>query len=477
MNYLYFNYSWYFLKSILCFIIYIILCLSKERKVLLVKMNIFYVYLLCILIISVYFSNYIETIIDYYAFIFSLITIIIIFLCLKYIEYFFLAAYKGFCFCLLFLLYFFLEMLWSRDLLNFFIFLELTVLPLFFLIIYYGKRERRIYASFLLSLYSIFASLCVFFSLNLIMQVSGTTNYYKIVKFFVMYPDCMYFELKSLCFFMLMLGFCIKLPVFSAHIWLPEAHVEASTVGSVILSSLILKIPIFGICSIVLPLFSDMMALYHVIFLYIFGFSSVYISYILLYMIDTKKIIAYFSILHMNIGSLGLFMDDYGSFFGSIYASIAHCFTATFLFFLIGFLYDVYGIRNLLYFGSLSLYYPILSIFFFISVLSNMSFPGTLNFVGEFLILYSLVNKLPNLYILFLFLFLSNLFVNFFLFCRIFFFVPNKYDPIYRLFAIPGVDINNLYKILGFLSFIIFLGGFFPNIFFDTIFFLNLNYV
>jgi NADH-quinone oxidoreductase subunit M len=477
MNFLYSIYFWYFLKSILVFLVYIILTYKNNNTNLLVKINLLYTYIVVILFLFVYYSTYIETIIDYYALIFSVITILIIFLCIKYTEYFFLEVYAGMCFCLIILLYFFLEMLWSRNLVSFFIFLELTVLPLFFLIIYYGKRERRVYASFVLSFYSIFASLCVFFSLNLIMKVSGTTNYYKILNFFFVYPECMYFELKTLCFFVLMLGFCIKLPVFSAHIWLPEAHVEASTVGSVILSSLILKIPVFGICTIVLPLFSDMMALYHMVFLYIFGFSSIYISYIILYMIDAKKIVAYFSILHMNLGSIGLCMDDYISFFGSIYACIAHCFTAAFLFFLIGFLYDVYGIRNLLYFGSLFLYYPILSAFFLISILSNMSFPGTFNFVGEFLILYALLNKLPNLYVIFLFIFLSSLFVNFFFFCRIFFFVPNKYDSVYKLLELPGVDINNLYKILSVLTFFIILGGFFPSTFFDTAFFLTLKYV
>jgi NADH-ubiquinone oxidoreductase chain 4 len=190
---------------------------------------------------------------------------------------------------------------------------------------------------------------------------------------------------------MLMIAFAVKVPMFPAHIWLPEAHVEAPTVGSVLLAGVLLKLGIFAVLRFLIPTL-PVETLYYTPLISIFALIGIlYISLTTIRQIDLKKIIAYASVAHMNYVVLGVFTTSIVSLSGSIFLMIGHGVVSAGLFFMIGFLYDRYKTRNIRYYRGLVSFMPIYAVFLFLFSLANMSFPGTCNFVGEALILFGLI--------------------------------------------------------------------------------------
>ena len=188
--------------------------------------------------------------------------------------------------------------------------------------------------------------------------------------------------------------------MFPFHIWLPEAHVEAPTIGSVILASLLLKLGGYGFLRFTLPFF-PVGTFYFSSCIYILGvLSLIYASLSTIRQNDLKRIIAYSSVAHMNLIVLGLFSGSQQGIEGATYLMIAHGFVSSILFFGVGILYDRYHTRLLTYYSGLVQVMPLFAIFFFLSTLANMSFPGTSNFIGELLIFIGLFQK--NYFITFL---------------------------------------------------------------------------
>jgi len=181
--------------------------------------------------------------------------------------------------------------------------------------------------------------------------------------------------------------FATKAPMLPFHIWLPEAHVEAPTIGSVLLASLLLKLGAYGFLRFTLPIFPLACVYYQpvVVSLALIGF--VYASFAAFRQLDLKRIIAYSSIGHMNLIVLGIFTFTHQGIEGAIYLMIAHGLTSGGLFFCIGTLYDRFHTRSLKHYGGLQQVMPLFSIAFLLFSLANMSFPGTSNFVGELLLL------------------------------------------------------------------------------------------
>ena len=236
------------------------------------------------------------------------------------------------------------------------------------------------------------------------------------------------------CFF---LGFSVKVPIFPFYSWLPEAHVEASTAVSVLLAAIFLKIATYGFLKILVFNFFFACQFFYS-FIFYFSIISILLGTLLSFLqTDLKKIIALSSVIHMNYIVIGIFSLDVKAIFGSIIYMMAHGIVSTGLFFLIGIIYESTGTRDLLNLNSLKHYNSKLIIFFFLFNLANLSFPFSISFISELIILNNLTGF--NIFILFIlifclffaiiytFWFLHNIFFGKILSKKNFFFL-NKFD-------------------------------------------------
>lgn len=267
------------------------------------------------------------------------------------------------------------------DLLLFYVFFEAILIPMYFIIGIWGSRERKIRAVYFFFFYTLVGSLCLLLSLLYIYSIVGTLDY----EYLLMYK----FSLTQQCWLWLgfFLSFASKIPMFPFHIWLPEAHVEAPTVGSVLLAGILLKLGVYGFLRFSLILFPDA-SFFFSPFVYLLSLLGiVYASLCAIRQTDFKRIIAYSSIAHMNLITIGIFSFNLNGIEGAILQSLSHGFVSGALFFIIGILYNRYHSRSIFYYNGLVHTMPLFSIFFLIFTLANIAFPGTSSFVGEFLIL------------------------------------------------------------------------------------------
>jgi len=261
------------------------------------------------------------------------------------------------------------------------------------LILMWGPTVRRVLAGYYLYMYTFFGSIFMLVGILSIYIECGTVNLLILQTYSFSY-------FKQLFLWLLFfIGFAIKIPMFPFHIWLPEAHVEAPTEGSVLLAGLLLKLGGYGFIRVLLNLFPFACVYFLPV---VFTFASIgvwYSSLIAVRQVDLKKLVAYTSIAHMNYLVLGIFSTSIYGLVGSVLLMLAHGFVSSGLFSCIGLLYDRYQTRQLDYYGGLYLGMPIFSVYFFIFSISNFGFPLTLNFVGELLILLGLVKL--NFFIIF----------------------------------------------------------------------------
>ena len=252
------------------------------------------------------------------------------------------------------------------------------------MVLIWGSRERRIRASYLISIYTLLGSIFIFFNLLYLYSKTGTTDYELLLTVQLNELD------QRFLWITFFIAFAAKIPVFPLHIWLPEAHVEAPTLGSVILAVLLLKLGTYGLIRFSLPLFPEATLYYTPIISTFAILGVVYTCLTAIRQIDLKKIIAYSSVGHMNIVLLGILAGNSEALQGGLFQMLSHGIVSGALFFCVGSLYERYAVRSLNYFGGLNSMYPLLSITFLIFSLANISFPLTSSFVGEFLILIGL---------------------------------------------------------------------------------------
>lgn len=186
---------------------------------------------------------------------------------------------------------------------------------------------------------------------------------------------------------MFFLSFAVKIPIVPFHIWLPEAHVEAPTTGSVILAGILLKLGVYGLIRFSFVLFPYANNYFSPFIHMISIISIVYSSLTTLRQVDLKRIIAYSSVAHMNFSLLGLFSNTLQGLTGGLILSISHGFVASALFLCIGILYDRHHTRLLKYYSGLAMIMPLFSLILLFFSLSNLGLPGTSSFIGEVLIL------------------------------------------------------------------------------------------
>jgi proton-translocating NADH-quinone oxidoreductase chain M len=267
------------------------------------------------------------------------------------------------------------------DLLAFYVLYESVLIPMFLLIGLAGSRPRKIRAAYQLVLYTLFGSLLMLPCLLLMYSETGTTNLELI------YAYEWSFERQLILWWGFFFAFAVKIPMVPLHLWLPEAHVEASTAGSVLLAGVLLKLGSYGFLRFLLPLFPDATVFYSPRVLTMSLIALIYASLTTRRQVDLKKVIAYSSVAHMNLVTLALFsLNDLGTLAAS-FLMLSHGVVSPALFLCVGMLYDRHHTKLLKYLGGSAATMPLFTIFFFFFTLANMALPLSPNFIAEFLAL------------------------------------------------------------------------------------------
>ena len=267
------------------------------------------------------------------------------------------------------------------DLLLFYIFFESVLIPMFLIIGIWGSRERKIRASYFFFLYTLLGSVLMLLSILYIYYQIGTTDYEVLLTFSFSLIE------QKIMWFAFFASFATKVPMVPVHLWLPEAHVEAPTAGSVILAGVLLKLGTYGFIRFSFSIFPEA-CFYFSPFVYSMSVAGiVYTSLTAIRQSDFKRIIAYTSVAHMNLVMLGLFSFNIIGLEGSILQSLSHGFVASALFLIIGVVYDRHHTRMVKYYGGLVHTMPLYVSIFLFFTMANIGLPGTSSFVGEFLIL------------------------------------------------------------------------------------------
>ena len=390
-----------YIFSILLFSIFILFLVPKTnifllRVVALVSSSVVF-FLCCILLINFncnfyYFQHvttcslnfellnlYLSFGIDGLSLWFFILSSFLIFLCILFVWNEFL--FKEYAIVLTVLNLLLLLVFSVLDVLFFYIFFEAILIPMYLMIGLWGSRERKVRAVYLFFFYTLIGSLCMLLGLLYIYNLTGTLNF----EYLLTYKFT--FEQQYWLWLAFFLSFASKIPLFPLHVWLPEAHVEAPTVGSVLLAGILLKLGVYGFLRFSLNLFPEA-SLFFSPFVYLLSvLGIIYASMSAIRQTDLKRIIAYSSVAHMNLVTMGIFSFNIIGIEGSIMQSISHGFVSGAMFLLVGILYDRYHSRLLYYYGGLVHMMPVYAVLFLIFTMANIALPGTSSFVGEFLLL------------------------------------------------------------------------------------------
>ena len=279
----------------------------------------------------------------------------------------------------------------SLDLFLFYVFFEVMLIPMYFIIGIWGG-ERRLYAAIKFVIYTMVGSLLMLVAiLYLYVKLHEATGTWSFA-----YADMLKLQLTTeeqlYCFAAFALAFCIKVPLFPLHTWLPDAHVEAPTAGSVILASVLLKYGTYGLLRFALPFFPQALAQAGPVLAALSVIGIIYGSLVAYAQKDIKKLIAYSSVAHMGIVVLGIVMMNAKSIEGALYQMLGHGISTGGLFLCVGVIYERRHTRRMEEFGGLWAQMPKFAAFFLIMTLASVGLPGLSGFIGEFLILVGTVS-------------------------------------------------------------------------------------
>jgi NADH-quinone oxidoreductase subunit M len=266
----------------------------------------------------------------------------------------------------------------AQDLLLFYIMFEAGLIPMYLIIGIWGGKDR-IYASYKFFLYTLLGSVFMLLAMLWMIQQAGTADIPTLLNFD--FPP----EAQAILWLAFFASFAVKMPMWPVHTWLPDAHVQAPTAGSVILAGVLLKMGGYGFLRFSLPMFPEASAQFIPL---IFGLSMVavvYTSLVALVQDDMKKLIAYSSVAHMAIVTVGLFTFNQQGIEGAIIVMLSHGLVSGALFLCVGVIYDRLHTREISRYGGLSINMPKYALFFMLFTMASVGLPGTSGFVGEFL--------------------------------------------------------------------------------------------
>ena len=335
------------------------------------------------------------------------------------------------------------------DILLFYIFFESILPPLFILIGLFGS-SNRVRASFYLFLYTLLGSLFLLLSILTMSSIMGTTDFDALSK-----TNFKYFT-QLFLFYGIFIAFAVKTPTIFLNTWLLKAHVESPLAGSIILAGIVLKLSLYGIFRLILPLLPKASLDYTYVVYLIGVITIIYASFSTLRTIDIKELIAYSSVSHAAVYLMGVFSNTIQGIEGAITLGLAHGFVSSGLFICAGgVLYDRSSTRLITYYRGIAQIMPLFSILFFMLCLGNCGVPLTLNFLGEFMSLYGVFERLPILGVFASSSIIFSAAYTIYMFNRIAF--AGSYSKFF-IFNIPDLNKREFYILLTLVLIMVFLG-------------------
>jgi NADH-quinone oxidoreductase subunit M len=270
----------------------------------------------------------------------------------------------------------------ALDLFLFYVFFEACLIPMFLIIGIWGGA-RRVYASFKFFLFTLLGSVLMLVAMIALYWMTGTSDIVTLLATDLNLP----LDAQKLMWLAFFASFAVKMPMWPVHTWLPDAHVEAPTAGSVILAAILLKMGGYGFIRFSVPMFPDA-SLYFQTFVYVLSvIAIIYTSLVALMQEDIKKLIAYSSVAHMGFVTMGIFTLNRQGIDGAVFQMISHGLISGALFLCVGIIYDRMHTREIKAYGGLVHRMPLYAAIFMLFTMANVGLPGTSGFVGEFLTL------------------------------------------------------------------------------------------
>ncbi len=280
----------------------------------------------------------------------------------------------------------------ALDLVLFYLFFEAGLIPMFLIIGIWGGKDR-IYASFKFFLYTFLGSVLMLVAMVAMFSQAGTTDIPTLMTFnfasetFPLLGMQIAGGMQTLLFLAFFASFAVKMPMWPVHTWLPDAHVQAPTAGSVVLAAILLKMGGYGFLRFSLPMFPVATDIWAPLVLWMSAIAIVYTSLVALVQEDMKKLIAYSSVAHMGFVTMGIFSVNQQGLDGAIFQMISHGFISGALFLCVGVIYDRMHTRDIGAYGGLVVRMPAFALVFMLFTMGNVGLPGTSGFIGEFLTL------------------------------------------------------------------------------------------